>query len=458
MSYRTKVSVVYLLGFFVDLINMFIANVAYPTLANRLSASVSELAWVSNGYILGLTLVIPLSAWLAQRIGARQVLLLSLGFFLLATVGAGSSQSIGQLIIWRVIQGLGGGLLIPIGQTLAYQLYLPQERAKLTAAIMVVGLLAPAFSPALGGLIVDNFSWRWVFFANLPLALLAFILAAIWLRKEPLLPLRTQLDLVGLLSGCGALLLILLGLTDLADSSRRLSGITLFTCGLLVFAGYVRHSLRHHQPLLNLRLVQKPLFRNAMVIYQCIPGIFIGVSLVAMLWLQNELGMGATRVGSLMIPWSIASLLAITFTGKYFNCFGPRPLLIVGCLLQGWGILLLTQIHSAESFSLLLIAFGMMGFGGSLCSSTAQNSAFLAVDNTLLAQASALWNINRQLSFCLGVAMMSLLLNTLMEILPSATAYTGCFYLAAASTLIPIVLCLRIHNRAIVRTINAQKE
>ncbi|WP_145563643.1 MFS transporter [Yersinia aldovae] len=458
MPYRNKVSAVYLLGFFVDLINMFIANVAYPALAHALSASVSELAWVSNSYILGLTLVIPLSTWLAQRIGERQVLLLSLGLFLLATLGAGSAQSIGQLIGWRAIQGLGGGLLIPVGQTLAYQLYRPHERAKLTAAIMVVGLLAPALSPALGGLIVDNLSWRWVFFANLPLALLALILGAVWLRKEPLLLFRTKLDFIGLLSGCGALLLILLGLTHLAERSKLLSGMTLLACGLLLFAGYVRHSLRHHQPLLNLRLAQEPLFRKAMIIYQCIPGVFIGVSLVTMLWLQNQLGMSAARVGSLMIPWSIASLLAITFTGKQFNRFGPRPLLIAGCLLQGLGILLLARIHSTEQFSLLLTAFAMMGFGGSLCSSTAQSSAFLVVDNTQLAQASALWNINRQLSFCLGVAIMSLLLNKLLEMQPAASAYASCFYLAAASTLIPAALCLRLNNRAIVRQLNAQEE
>lgn len=108
--------------------------------------------------------------------------------------------------------------------------------------------------------------------------------------------------------------------------------------------------------------------------------------------------------------------------------------------------MLLARIHSAEQFSLLLTAFAMMGFGGSLCSSTAQSSAFLVVDNTQLAQASALWNINRQLSFCLGVAIMSLLLNKLLEMQP------------AASTLIPAALCLRLNNRAIVRQLNAQEE
>lgn len=155
MRYRTKVAIVYLLGFFVDLINMFIANVAYPAIGRGLGASVSELSWVSNAYILGLTLVIPLSAWLAQRLGGRAVLLLSLSSFLLATLGAGMANSIEQLIGWRLLQGLGGGLLIPVGQTLTYQLYRSHERAALSAAIMLVGLLAPAISPAIGGVITQ---------------------------------------------------------------------------------------------------------------------------------------------------------------------------------------------------------------------------------------------------------------------------------------------------------------
>ncbi|RJF54325.1 MFS transporter [Serratia inhibens] len=458
MPYRIKVAIVYLLGFFVDLINMFIANVAYPSIGHALHASVSELAWVSNGYILGLTLVIPLSTWLAQRIGGRRVFLLSLTLFMLATAAAGYAGSIGELIGWRVVQGIGGGLLIPIGQTLTYQLYRSHERAGLSAAIMLVGLLAPALSPALGGLIVDRLDWRWVFFANLPLAALALLLAALWLRTQAPDPQRKPLDVQGLVSACAALTLILLGLTRLGEADNLLQGTLLLAGGALVLAHYLRRSLRVAQPLLNLRLVRDPLLRTSMMIYQCIPGLFIGVSLVAMLYLQNQLGMRAAQVGSLMLPWSLASFLAITLTGKKFNRLGPRPLFITGCLLQGLGILALSQIAHAGDHGWQIGAFALMGFGGSLCSSTAQSSAFLHIADEQLADASALWNINRQLSFCLGVALLSLLLNLLLEHFPPIVAYQSCFYLAAASTLIPLLLCLRIANRAIVRRLNAQQE
>ncbi|MCS3407453.1 DHA2 family efflux MFS transporter permease subunit [Serratia sp. AKBS12] len=458
MPYRTRVALVYLLGFFVDLINMFIANIAYPAIGRALHASVNQLAWVSTGYILGLTLVIPLSAWLAQRIGTRRVFLLSLIVFILATVAAGFADAIGTLIGWRVLQGIGGGLLIPIGQTLAYQLYRSHERARLSAAIMLVGLLAPALSPLLGGLIVDRLDWRWVFFANLPLALLALLLSALWLRRDVPSPQRSPLDTWGLLSACATLGLLLLGLSRLGEPQTQRSAALLLVGAGVALAIYLRHSLRHSQPLLDLRLMQNPLLRISMLVYQTIPGLFLGVNLLAMLYLQNQLAMSAAAVGALMIPWSLASLLAITLTGKSFNHLGPRPLFILGCVMQGLGILTLAHISAADQLAWQLAAFAMMGFGGSLCSSTAQSSAFLTLDDAHLADASALWNINRQLSFCFGVALLSLALNLLQRYAPGVNAYQTSFYLAAAATLIPLLACLRIANRAVVRHIHLQQE
>jgi hypothetical protein len=184
MTYRSKVATVFLLGFFLDLINMFIASVAFPAMGRTLHASVGELAWVSNGYIAGLTLVLPFSAWLSQQFGTRRVFLLSLSIFSFGALAAGMADSLTSLVMWRALQGMGGGLLIPLGQSLTWQQFRPHERAKLSAAVMLVGLLAPACSPAIGGVLVQSLSWRWVFFASLPIALLTFGLAALWLKDE----------------------------------------------------------------------------------------------------------------------------------------------------------------------------------------------------------------------------------------------------------------------------------
>lgn len=192
MTYRHRVATVFLFGFFLDLINMFIASIAFPAISRALAVSVSQLAWVSNAYILGLTVVVPFSAWLSERWGAKRLFLLSLGLFSLGALAAGLANSLSELILWRTLQGMGGGLLIPLGQALTWPLFQPHERAKLSAAVMLVGLLAPACSPAIGGLLVEAFSWRWVFYASLPVALLTFVLAVRWLNDThgPVRPTR----------------------------------------------------------------------------------------------------------------------------------------------------------------------------------------------------------------------------------------------------------------------------
>ncbi|WP_323079115.1 MFS transporter [Klebsiella quasipneumoniae] len=397
MTYRHRVATVFLFGFFLDLINMFIASIAFPAISHALAVSVSQLAWVSNAYILGLTVVVPFSAWLSQRCGPKRLFLLSLGLFSLGALAAGLANSLGELILWRTLQGMGGGMLIPLGQALTWPLFQPQERAKLSAAVMLVGLLAPACSPAIGGLLVQAFSWRWVFFASLPVALLTFMLAARWLSDSPA-PVRTA-------------------------------------------------------RFLPLSLLADPLLRFAMLIYLCVPGMFIGVNVVGMFYLQRVTGMAPGATGALMVPWSLASFAAITFTGRYFNRFGPRPLVMVGCLLQAAGILLL-QVDAHSPLALLMLAFTLMGGGGSLCSSTAQSSAFLHTPGEAMPDASALWNLNRQLSFFAGSALLALLL----RVFPPAYAWQGAFCCAAAITLLPLLCCLRLNNRAIIHRLHATLE
>lgn len=402
MTYRSKVATVFLLGFFLDLINMFIASVAFPAMSRTLQASPGELAWVSNGYIVGLTLVLPFSARLSQRFGARRLFLLSTGLFSIGALAAGMAGSLTSLVLWRALQGMGGGLLIPIGQALTWQLFKPHERAKLSAAVMLVGLLAPACSPALGGLLVQSLSWRWVFFASLPMALLTLGLAALWLKDE--------------------------------KSIARAGGLLTFS------------------------LLRDPLLRFSMLIYLCVPGTFIGINVVGMFYLQSVTGMSPSATGALMLPWSLASFVAIVTTGRYFNRLGPRPLIAAGCLLQAAGIVTLLGINSHTASGIPIAAFFLMGAGGSLCSSTAQSCAFLNVANADMPDASALWNLNRQLSFLLGSALLAALLSAFLLYWPAFQAWRGVFIVAAALTLVPLPGCLKFNNRALVMRLHDKKE
>lgn len=388
MTYRSKIAVVFLLGFFLDLINMFIASVAFPAMARAFNTTPSALAWVSNGYIAGLTLVIPFSSILTRRIGPKRVILLSLLLFSAASVAAGLSSSLESLIAWRVVQGAGGGLLIPVGQALTWQQFKPHERARLSSAVMLVALLAPACSPAVGGMLVQAFSWRWIFFATLPVAIVTFALACAWLKTEPS-PINTTRTV-------------------------------------------------------NLSLLTDPLLRLSMLIYVCVPGIFIGVNVTGMYYLQSEANMTPAATGMLMLPWSVASFLAITATGRYFNRIGPRPLVVIGCLLQATGILLLINVGPA--MLLPAVAFALMGAGGSLCSSTAQSSAFLTMRPEDMPDASALWNLNRQLSFFAGALVLAQALSFMQDYLAPLAAWHWMFVFAAVITLLPVLYVYRLNN------------
>lgn len=375
MTYRSKIAWIFLLGFALDLVNMFVATVAYPDIAHELQASVTQLAWVSNAYLLGLTLIIPLSVWLAAVMGERRLITASLLIFAGASVLVGQAGSIETLIGWRALQGLGGGLLIPVGQAMAYRHCPAAERSQLTARVMSVALLVPALSPALGGWLVDSLSWRWIFYANLPLALFTLLLAWLWIKPDAPATARPSLEMGNLFKQIG-----------------------------------------------------NPMLRIAMLIYLCVPGVFIGTSLIAILYLRG-LGYDAAHTGALMLPWALASALAIFLSKTLFNRYGPKPLLLAGMGLQCSGIVLLNEP------TLIILAYGLMGLGGSLCSSTAQTLAFLDIPAPRMGHASALWNINRQLSFCLGAAALS-------AVLSASDSFTMTFLIAAALTLLPLLAVL----------------
>jgi EmrB/QacA subfamily drug resistance transporter len=442
MAYRSKVALVYLLGFALDLLNMFVASIAYPDIAQQLHASVTQLAWITNAYMLGLTLIIPLSVWLAARIGERRLILASLLLFGIGSALVAQAGSIESLIGWRLLQGLGGGLLLPVGQALAYRQFPPSQRAHFTGVVLLVALMVPALSPAAGGLIVQALSWRWIFYLNLPVALLAFGLGLFWLKADQPSSERPTLDARGLLLAATALSLLLIAVSMLSETDTRILGLFVFVLSVLTLCIYLRDGWRKPNAILDLQLIKNPSLRLAMQIYLCVPGVFTGTHMIAVLYLHN-LGFGAAQTGALMLPWAVGSGVAIMLGKRVFNRLGPKPLLSAGMLLQCLGIVLLMRIEQPASTP-LIIAYALMGLGGSLCSVTAQTLAFVGIVPEKMGHSSALWNINRQLGFCLGAALLSSLLGAL-----GGEGFRYCFLAAALLTMLPMVSVLRFDSTAV---------
>ncbi|MEI3853958.1 MULTISPECIES: MFS transporter [Ensifer] len=444
MSARSRIATLYLLGFAVDLANMFIFNAALPALQRELSASVVQLAWVGTIYMLGLTVAIPLGSWLARRIGERHVFIASLLIVAVGGIGGGGATGIETLLAWRLVQGLGGGLLVPVGQSMAYRAYLPEDRAHLTAVVMTVALLVPAFSPAIGGLAADHVSWRWVFVGVAPLAAAIAALALAWAPVDRLVEAKPALDIPGFLLSAITLFCLPLGLTLISQTGSGVHAAIVLAFAIVAGAAYVRHALRSRNPLLDLHLLSDPMLRVGSIIYLCVPGVFTGVNLVASLYLQDRLGLTATQTGMLMLPWAAASFVAIMSTRRLFASQGPRPLFLVGMIVTCVGVLLLATPFAGK---FIIASFVAMGFGASLCTSTAQTAAFTSVRTERMAEASALWNINRQLSFSLGASVLGGLLGLFLatsggaaDVLP----YRYCFVIAAVLIVLPLPFVLRL--------------
>ncbi|MEQ4707920.1 MFS transporter [Providencia huaxiensis] len=401
MTYRYKIATVFLLGFFIDCINIFMSAIALPDIASSFSASQSQVAWVANGYILGLVLVMPISLWLAGRLGNQKLLCYSMLLFSVAAWFSGSSDSIYSLIFWRFIQGAAGGLLIPVGQALVFALFPNNDRQRISTLIMTVALIAPAFSPAIGGLIIDSLSWHWVFYANLPFSLLTAVLAWVWIKNDGK-TIREKPDILGLIMVSLSLLSLLLSFYFYNDYHNLLLALVSFSTSVLVFIVYLKYAKKCREPILNFQLLKNANLRNAFIVYYAVPGIFTGVNLLNIFNLQENMGFSAAQTGLFMVLYALGAVISMLTGGRLYLQIGKKQLFIIGITLHSLGIFLLYWVSSSSQLYLLIIAYLLMGMGGGLSANTAQISSLMDFKDKDLLQGSVLWNINRQVAFSVG--------------------------------------------------------
>jgi EmrB/QacA subfamily drug resistance transporter len=444
MSYRYKIATVFLLGFFIDCINIFMSAIALPNIAASFSINQSMVAWVTNAYILGLILIMPMSLWLASKLGNQKLLSFSMLLFSLSIWFIGSSESIYSLIFWRFIQGIAGGLLIPVGQALVYALFPNQERQRISTMIMAIALIAPAFSPAIGGAIIDSLNWRWVFFSNLPFSLIASALAWLWIKKTENVP-SVKPDIWGLLIFNISLLCLLLSFSFYGDyhNATLAIGSFLISVGMLTF--YLHHAKKTDHPVLNLQLLKNKNLRNAFIIYYAVPGVFTGVNLLNIFNLQINFGFNAKQTGLFMLLYAAGALAAMVNGGLLYQKLGKKYLLIIGIILHSLGIFFLVYISNSNQFSLLIFAYLLMGMGGGLSANIAQISSLIDFTGKDLLQGSVLWNINRQVSFSVGTVVLISIYN-LMSSSNGIIGYQHTFLIAALLCIISLIPILKEKN------------
>jgi len=444
MSYRYKIAAVFLLGFFIDCINIFMSAIALPHIAASFSVSQTMVAWITNAYILGLILIMPMSLWLATKLGNQKLLCYSMLLFSISICFIGFSESIYSLIFWRFIQGIAGGLLIPVCQALVYGLFPNQERQRISTMIMAIALIAPAFSPAIGGVIIDSLNWRWVFLSNLPFSLLASVLAWLWVQNTQNVS-SEKPDIKGLVIFNLSLLCLLLSFSFYSDYHNLLFALTSFLTSVGMLTYYIYHARKTAHPVLNLQLLKNKNLRNAFIVYYAVPGIFTGVNVLNIFNLQLNFGFNAKQTGLFMLLYAIGALVAMISGGLLYQRLGKKYLLFIGITLHSLGIFLLFCISNHTPISFLVVAYLLMGMGGGLSANIAQISSLIDFSGQDLLQGSVLWNINRQVSFSVGTVVLISIYNLIFGS-SDLIRYQHTFLIAAVLCLLSLIPVLKEKN------------
>src|SRR5919198_186958 len=257
---------VVVLGSIMTILDATIVNVALATLGRDFETSISTIQWVATIYLLAFASVIPLTGWASERFGAKRVWLASLGLFMLGSLLSGVAWSIGSLIAFRAVQGIGGGMIMPLGQAILAQKAGPDRIGRVMGIVGVPMLLAPIFGPVVGGALVDSASWRWIFFVNLPVGAAAFFLAVRLLPEvEPRL--HERLDALGLVLLSGGIATFVYGLSEVGSRGRVTDAVplTAVVIGVALVATFVWHGLRTEKPLIDVRLFAVRGFGSAAV-------------------------------------------------------------------------------------------------------------------------------------------------------------------------------------------------
>jgi DHA2 family multidrug resistance protein len=407
---RTIVTIAIVVATLLEIVDVTIVNVALPNIQGNFGAGIDQAAWIGTGYIIANVIVIPITPWLQQRFGRRQYYAASIALFTFASLMCGLSGSLEQLIFWRVIQGLGGGGLISTSQAILRETYPLHEQGKAQGIFAMGVIVGPTIGPTLGGLITDSLSWRWAFFVNLPLGLLALALVLLFLRN-PAGPRKLPLDYVGLgllAAGIGSLQYVL----DQGQQKDWFDDPSIVACTVTALAGlasFVWWELRSAKPIVDLHVL-----RYRSVAAGSALAIALGVSLYGSVlilpqYVQNSLGFTATlsglllvmRAGAVMVFTPISAILA----GR--NLIDPRILIASGFTMLGLSNLLLASVTTPQTqFWSFFGALALSGLGLSQIFVPLSISVLGSVKPKDIPAASAFFNLSRQIGGSLAIAVL----------------------------------------------------
>jgi EmrB/QacA subfamily drug resistance transporter len=408
MNQKIAVSVVFVAAMFMNIMDITIVNVALPTIGRDLHVATTAVSAVSIGYLVSLAVVIPASGWLGDRLGTKRVLLTAIVIFTLASVLCGFAQNFTELVLFRVLQGVGGGMLTPVGMAMLFRTFPPAERVRASSILMIPTAVAPALGPVLGGVLVSALSWRWVFFVNLPIGAVALAFGLVFLREQESTP-SERFDTVGfVLSGVGFASLMY-GISEGPQGGWSSVHVlaTLIVGGVLLSV-LVAHQLRKTAPILRLRLYGDRLFRSTNIVMFLGAAGFLGLLYLVALFFQDGLGMSALASGLSTFPEALGVMIGAQFASRFFYPrLGPRRTICVGIVGVSGSTALMALVDGQFDLWWMRALMVTLGFSMGHVFVPAQAAAFARIKPADTGHASTLFNSGRQLGSAVGVAVLT---------------------------------------------------
>jgi EmrB/QacA subfamily drug resistance transporter len=438
---------VVILGMIMSILDTTIVNVALRTLGRDLHSPISQIQWVVTGYLLALAAVIPVTGWAARRFGARQVYLSSLVLFTIGSALCGLSNSTVSLVVCRVLKGIGGGMIMPVAQLIMAQVAGPRRMGRVMGVVSMPAMLAPILGPVVGGLILQNLHWSWIFFVNVPIGVVAFVLG--W-RMVPHTDSGDagRLDVLGLgLLSTGSAAVVY-GLSQLGTGSSAGSPAVLLPVivGFGLTAAFCVHALRVERPLLDVRLYANRVFAGASFTTFGLGAALFGAMILVPLYYQEVRGESIINTGLLNGPQGIGALVAMPIAGRLTERFGGGRVALVGVSMLCLSTIPLVFVGANTSIVGISLVLVVRGLSIGMSFMPAMTAAFASMRPEQLSDATPQINVLMRLGGAIGTAILAVVLQraTVGEHTPAklADAFHVAYACALGIAMLSLIPCL----------------